>query len=144
MEDYREFVKSSMQKRMLSSVPSTQQQQQHRLTVIQKLRRVDDKFSMLVRALLLIGSNLSVMKELRDFWIDTLEKFGDVLHKHIRFSHAEIFAFCDCLIDSLCELKVMEFRENLIHINAWSSFMCAVRDITTRMYNAEFQGEVHS
>lgn len=144
MEDYKRYVKSSMQKYMLSSQNPALSQGQLQQITIQKMRRMDEKFPVLVRTLLQIGSNLVIMKELRDFLIDILEKFGDVLHKFIKFTPLEIFQFCDCLVDSMCELRVMEAKDNLIHINAWSSFMCVVRDVTTRMFHTAFQGDVQS
>jgi hypothetical protein len=99
-----------------------------------KLARLEERFPSLLKNLLQIGAGLVQPRELRDFFIDILEKFVDII-RSIPLTGEELRLFCDVLSKSFQDTTIKPNLKNKFAIT-WSAFMAVVRDVSVTLVYA--------
>jgi hypothetical protein len=94
-----------------------------------KLTRLEERFPTLFKNLLVVGSGLVQPKELRDFFIDILEKFVDVC-RQVPLNEEEMKLFCNTLTNSFQEIPSLKVNQRNKFTMTWSTFMAVVRDVS--------------
>ncbi|KAL0491329.1 hypothetical protein AKO1_009882 [Acrasis kona] len=97
----------------------------------ERVTRLEERFPILLKNLLNIGAGLIQPKELRDFFIDILEKFVEIL-KQVPLSEDETKLFCDALIGSFHDLNSLRIHAKSKFLTPWDLFMFVVKDVSVR------------
>jgi hypothetical protein len=100
----------------------------------EKLTRLKEKFSQLLKSLLVIGAGLVRASELRDFFIDLYEKFCDVLQKHVGLTKSEMILFCEAMITQLASHPMLKPAQKSKFLKIWSLYITTIKNICSEMY----------
>jgi hypothetical protein len=93
-----------------------------------RLVRLEERFPSLLKNLLAIGAGLVQPRELRDFFVDVLEKFVDVV-RTVPLNGDELQLFCDALPTCFQEMTLKTNQRNKF-TSTWSAFLAVVRDVS--------------
>mmetsp|Transcript_9896 Transcript_9896/g.36891 ORF Transcript_9896/g.36891 Transcript_9896/m.36891 type:complete len:458 (+) Transcript_9896:144-1517(+) len=103
--------------------------------------KVDSKHSKLLHAhfktalknLILIAGKLIQKKELRDFFIDICEKFGDICVEQCQLSPDNIYQLCERIIACFPTATEKKISGDQNMINNWTYFVIVVRNCLHRI-----------
>ena len=117
MVDYRSLVIGEMSKKLTG----------------QKLSDLEADIKLLIKNLLSIGAELSLAKELRDFFNDLIDKIGTKLY-NMDFAQSEVEQFFAALISSIEKLAENSKALRRNYKQTWIRFLTVVGFCLNKMY----------